>query len=455
MTSDVRSRFEVGTGSNSKPPMTGDFSVDATACSKLWSECAAQLADLPAKAERSETQQSVAEEILASGRRARTAFLGRHVEALYGKLTKDFTEKRRVEEIAVEVARLVPGLVPDDEVLQREGALEQKNKDGHEIDQGILFNAILANERCGLDLCHAMLLPKPASLELAEKFAREGRIDLGSAYIDRVGKVSTVRFNNPRYLNAEDESTLVNVETVVDLALLDAATDIAILRGAPIESGKYAGKTVSSTGINLTHLYQGKITFLWYLIRDLGFVNKMFRGLAYPDVPPGEVDGDTLEKPWIGTVEKFAIGGGCQYLLATDFVVADSSAYLTLPARKEGIIPGVANMRLPRFVGDRIARQAIQYERRIDCDSPEGRLICDLVVEPEKFDVELDAAAQRLTSSGVVSAASNRRAFRVTEEPLDAFRRYMAVYAREQAACHFSPALIRNLVHFWDAQNRR
>ena len=33
------------------------------------------------------------------------------------------------------------------------------------------------------------------------------------------------------------------------------------------------------------------------------------------------------------------------------------------------------------------------------------------------------------TSSGVVSAASNRRAFRVGEEPLDAFRRYMAVYA--------------------------
>ena len=43
---------------------------------------------------------------------------------------------------------------------------------------------------------------------------------------------------------------------------------------------------------------------------------------------------------------------------------------MTLPARKEGIIPAMANLRLPRFVGDRIARQAIMYERRIDCDSP-------------------------------------------------------------------------------------
>jgi thioesterase DpgC len=59
------------------------------------------------------------------------------------------------------------------------------------------------------------------------------------------------------------------------------------------------------------------------------------------------------------------------------------------------------------------------------------------------------------TSSGVVSAAGNRRAFRVAEEPLDLFRRYMAVYAREQAYCHFSPALIANLERNWNAQQRR
>jgi thioesterase DpgC len=60
-----------------------------------------------------------------------------------------------------------------------------------------------------------------------------------------------------------------------------------------------------------------------------------------------------------------------------------------------------------------------------------------------------------LTGSGMVSAASNRRAFRAGEEPLDAFRRYMAVYAREQAHCHFSPALVANLEKNWDAANRR
>ena len=35
------------------------------------------------------------------------------------------------------------------------------------------------------------------------------------------------------------------------------------------------------------------------------------------------------------------------------------------------------------------------------------------------------------------------------------FRRYASVYAREQAYCHFSPALIANLERNWDAKNRK
>ena len=102
-----------------------------------------------------------------------------------------------------------------------------------------------------------------------------------------------------------------------------------------------------------------------------------------------------------------------------------------------------------------IARQAIQYERRIECDSPEGRLICDEIVETGEMDAAIARVVQGLTSSGVVSAAGNRRAFRVTQEPLDMFRSYFAVYAREQAYCHFSPALISNLERYWNALSRK
>jgi thioesterase DpgC len=106
-------------------------------------------------------------------------------------------------------------------------------------------------------------------------------------------------------------------------------------------------------------------------------------------------------------------------------------------------------------VGERLARAAILAERRIECASPEGRLLCDRVVPAAAMDAEIERTVELLTGSGLVSAASNRRAFRAGEEPLDAFRRYMAVYAREQAFCHFSPALIANLEKHWDAANRR
>ena len=67
-----------------------------------------------------------------------------------------------------------------------------------------------------------------------------------------------------------------------------------------------------------------------------------------------------------------------------------------------------------------------------------------------QLDDAIAAMVEKLTSSGVVSAAGNRRAFRAGEEPLDTFRRYMAIYAREQADCHLSPALIANLERNWN-----
>jgi thioesterase DpgC len=260
---------------------------------------------------------------------------------------------------------------------------------------------------------------------------------------------------NPRYLNAEDQSTIDGMEIAVDLATLDPKTDIAVLRGGTVDHPKYRGQHIFSTGINLTHLYRGLIPYIWFAQRELGCVHKFLRGVARADLLPDDLHGFGTEKPWIAAVDNFAIGGGCQILLTMDYVLAASNAFMTLPARKEGIIPGAANLRLPRFTGDRLARQAIQYERKLPCDGPEGRLICDEIAAPEAMEAAIERVISGLTNSGAVSAIGNRRAFRVGQEPLDVFRRYLSLYAREQAYCFFSPALIANLERYWNAQNRR
>jgi len=369
---------------------------------------------------------------------------------MYDVLTDNRTKFVRVDELCYRAAERFPGVLPGAADLAAEAPRLQKDKRGLEKAQGEFLSAVLRDPACGTHLCHAMLLPHPGSRARLAEFESTGNLDLGGARVHREGKAAVVTMNNPRHLNAEDESTLEPLEMAVDIALMDTKSDICVLRGATVTHTRHAGKRLFGAGINLTHLYQGKIRYLWYIIRDLGLVNKIYRGVAKPDVSP-EVD--CIEKLWIGAIEGFAIGGHCQTVLTLDYVLAMRDAYMTLPARKEGIIPGAANLRMTRFTGARIARQAVLAELRIDCDSPEGRLIVDELVDD--MDAAIRATVEKLTGSGVVSAAGNRRAFRISEEPLDSFRRYMSVYAREQAFCHFSPALIANLERNWNAASRR
>jgi thioesterase DpgC len=111
-------------------------------------------------------------------------------------------------------------------------------------------------------------------------------------------------------------------------------------------------------------------------------------------------------------------------------------------------------MRLWRFVGDRAARQAILFERTFSAETAAGQLICDRVVPDGEMDSALDETVSALVRSGVVSAAGNRKAMRIGQESVDLFRQYMALYCREQAYCHYSPQLIRNLENYWNAASR-
>jgi thioesterase DpgC len=384
----------------------------------------------------------------------RDHFLRDNIEAIYSRLTGDFSRFVRAQDIVLDAADAYPGLTPTREQLADEAGRKLKDKQGLENDQSLLLAHILAHPRCGTHLCHAMLLPRPETAAALAELDAQGYVDLGPVRVERHGRAAHLLSTNPRYLNAEDQATINAMEIGVDVATLDPGTDIAVLRGQPVQNSKYAGRRIFGSGINLTHLYHGTIPYLWYVQRELGFIHKYFRGVATPDVLPDDVNGSGIEKPWIAAVEGWAIGGHCQILLTMDYVLAAHDSYMILPARKEGIIPGAANMRLPRFTGDRLARQLIQAERRLDCDSAEGRMICDEIVPAADMDAAIERTVEMLTSAGAVGAIGNRRAFRVAVEPLDLFRRYCAVYAREQASCHFSPALIHNLEQNWGANSR-
>src|SRR5919197_3575797 len=247
----------------------------------------------------------------------REQFLRAHAEEIYAELTDDFSTPLRVEELVAKAAERFPGLAPTRAELAAERDRPLAEKQGAEIAQGLLVAHVLASPRAGAHLIWAMLRPTSEALERLPELRAAGEVDLGAAAVRREGSAGVVELRNPRHLNAEDDATLLATEVAVDLALLDPDIAVCVLRGGAVDHPKYAGRRIFGAGINLTHLYQGKVRYLWYLIRDLGFVNKFYRGLAFPDQAP---EANSMEKIWIAAVESFAIGGHCQILLTMDYI---------------------------------------------------------------------------------------------------------------------------------------
>ena len=401
-----------------RPEFGREYERDASEASGFLLRGADLLGRLPAKPRRSDSEQHEATWIIAELDATRDAFLTRHTHALYADLTAQGTSALRADDLVYAAAERVPGLAPRRLVVNHERERLQKDKDGHEIAQGKLLGHVLGNEETGRHLIDAMLRPTSLALEHLDELQRTGEVDLGTAAVIRTGNVGTVELRNPRYLNAEDDTTTGPFEAAIDLALLDPRIEVAVLRGGVVEHPRHAGKRIFGAGLNLTHLYRGQISYLFFPVRDLGLVHKVYRGLTDPERAPD----DTIEKLWIAAAETYAIGGGCQLLLTVDHILAEQGTRCTLPARNEGIIPGAANLRLPRFVGDRRARQAILSDREL---APEE--LADEIVAPGEMDAAIERTAPHLSSAGAVSGVANRRALRVAQEPLDIFREYMAV----------------------------
>ncbi|MEU8870160.1 (3,5-dihydroxyphenyl)acetyl-CoA 1,2-dioxygenase DpgC [Streptomyces javensis] len=437
------------------PAQTGDFSRDAADLSFGLGRVEDLLARLPAPAERTAAQRGEAAAAVDRARTARRRFLTTHAEELHRRLTDDGAMDLRLPELAYRAPDLVPGLSPTRETMARESALPQAVKEGHEADQGILFWGLLRGAVCGPRLVEAMLRPTDRALELLAEFRRTGSCDLGTVTVDRREGVAEVTVRNLTYLNSEDNVLADDLETAVDLVLLDDATHVGVVRGGTMRHPRYAGRRVFSSGINLTHLYNGRISLVDFLLRrELGYLNKIVRGIRTG--PPGADDGDgapvRTEKPWVAAVDAFAIGGGMQLLLVFDHVVAESEAWMSLPAVQEGIVPGAANYRLSRIAGHRLARRIILDGHRVRVTDPEGRLFCDEVVAADRMNDAVRAAAQRMDSPSVVS---NRRMLNLADEPAEGFRSYLAEFSLEQSRRLYSQDVIDTLEKTWINRSRR
>ncbi|MCP2343575.1 (3,5-dihydroxyphenyl)acetyl-CoA 1,2-dioxygenase DpgC [Actinomadura rupiterrae] len=397
-------------------------------------EAAARFEDLldvtPAPAERTPAQRAALAAEADGVRRMRMRFMDEHAEEVYDRLTDGRTRDLRIDELVTAAADAYPGLVPTAEQLAAERTRAQADKEGREIDQGIFLRGILRSPVAGPHLLDAMLTPTRRALDLLPEFTRTGTLRMEAVELERRDGVAYVTLCRDDRLNAEDETQVDDMETAVDLAMLDPDVRVGLVRGGVMTHPRYRGRRVFSAGINLKALHAGDISLVGFLLRrELGYISKLVRGVRSPDGEPWHWP--TVDKPWVAAVDGFAIGGGTQLLLAFDHVISAADAYFSLPAAQEGIIPGFGNLRLGRSTGPRVSRQVILSGRRIWATEPDAAGLVDEVVPPgPDMDAAVERAVARLQGPAVVT---NRRMLNLADEDTDRFRRYAAEFALQQA----------------------
>lgn len=150
--------------------------------------------------------------------------------------------------------------------------------------------------------------------------------------------IAEILFNAPGSVNKFDEKTLNEFSDA-----LDALASNSDLKGVLVRSGK----PTFIVGADITEF----LTLFSDLEKTKVWVHKASR--VFDKL-------EDLPVPSIAAVNGFALGGGCEAILACDYRVADETAVIGLPEVKLGLIPGFGGtVRLPRVIGPDNALEAI------------------------------------------------------------------------------------------------
>jgi len=95
---------------------------------------------------------------------------------------------------------------------------------------------------------------------------------------------------------------------------------------------------------------------------------------------------EDLPVPTLSAIQGYALGGGCECILATDFRIAAPDARIGLPETKLGIMPGFGgSVRLPRLLGADSALEIIAAGKDVDAQKALALGLVDAVVAADKL----------------------------------------------------------------------
>lgn len=229
--------------------------------------------------------------------------------------------------------------------------------------------------------------------------------------------VATVSFNRPKALNALNEATLRELRMAlvwiehhaagregasstgeqIDVVILTGSGEKSFVAGADILEMKDKSH---EQGESFARLGQGVTRAL-----------------------------ELLPQPVIAAVNGFALGGGCEFAIACDFIIASENAVFGQPEVALGIIPGFGgSVRLARFVGQPRARELIYSGRKIKAAEALRIGLANEVLPLAGLLARAQEIAQEIRKNSPMAVAKSKRLMnQIYTQPIDSALREEAL----------------------------
>ena len=115
--------------------------------------------------------------------------------------------------------------------------------------------------------------------------------------------------------------------------------------------------------------------------------------------------------PVIAAVEGFALAGGCELAILSDFIVASASAVFGVPETTLGIFPGIGGTQLlPRIVGAPLAKELIFTGRRIKADEAKAVGLINHLVPAGQARAKAAEIAGAIARNGPIAVRQAKKA---------------------------------------------
>ena len=212
--------------------------------------------------------------------------------------------------------------------------------------------------------------------------------------VETKARVGLIRFNRPKALNALNVQMIAEMNQALSEFDADPLIAVVILTGS--DKAFAAGAD----------------------IREMK--DKSFAELTAENFLSDWDHINSIGKPVIAAVAGYAFGGGFEFALASDIIIAADTAKFAFPEVTLGIMPGGGGtQRLVRTIGKAKAMEMILTGRMMEASEAERLGVVARIVAPENLIEEAFRLAEKIAGlSNPVVAAAKRAISAAFEEPL-------------------------------------